>query len=123
MKKCVVIWRVSKVRFLPFLYFSQESGCMNTEIKAVHFTLKDDGRDYLTKKITRIHNAENMITDMLFTLTKEKEFAAEATVNFRWGVSIHVKETDFDLNPAIDKMMDKLDAKISKEKEKVKEKR
>jgi putative sigma-54 modulation protein len=96
---------------------------MNIEIKAVHFTLKDDGRDYLNKKIARIHNAENMIVDMLFTLTKDKDFAAEATVNFRWGVSIHVKENDFDLNPAIDKMIDKLDAKISKEKEKVKEKR
>jgi len=44
-------------------------------------------------------------------------------VNFRWGVSIHLKENDFELNPAIDKLMDKLDAKIAKEKEKVKEKR
>lgn len=96
---------------------------MNIEIKAVHFTLKDDGRDYLNKKIARIHNAENMIVDMLFTLTKNKDFTAEATVNFRWGVSIHVKENDFDLNPAIDRMIDKLEAKISKEKEKVKEKR
>ncbi|MDR0316755.1 MAG: ribosome-associated translation inhibitor RaiA [Treponema sp.] len=96
---------------------------MNTEIKAVHFTLHDDAREYLNKKIERIPNAENMIVDMLFTLTKDKNFEAEATVNFRWGVSIHIKENDFDLNPAIDKMMDKLQAKITKEKEKVKEKR
>ena len=96
---------------------------MNTEIKAVHFSLHDDAREHLEKKITRIHNAENMIIDLLFTLTKDKEFSAEATVNFRWGVSIHLKETDFELIPAIDKLMDKLDAKIAKEKEKVKEKR
>jgi putative sigma-54 modulation protein len=94
---------------------------MNTEIKAVHFTLKDDARDYLERKITRIHNAENMIVDLLFTLTKDKDFAAEATVNFRWGMSVHVKEHDFELTPAIDKMMDKLEAKITKEKEKAKE--
>jgi putative sigma-54 modulation protein len=94
---------------------------MNIEIKAVHFTLNEDGRAYLDRKIARIHNAENMIVDLLFTLTRDKDFAAEATVNFRWGVSIHVKEHDFDLNPAIDKMMDKLDAKITKEKEKVKD--
>jgi putative sigma-54 modulation protein len=94
---------------------------MNTEIKAVHFTLKDDGKDYLDRKIARIHNAENMIVDLLFTLTKDKDFSAEATVNFRWGVSIHVKEHDFELHPAIDKMMDKLEAKIVKEKEKVKD--
>jgi putative sigma-54 modulation protein len=96
---------------------------MNTEIKAVHFTLKDENRDYVQKKLARIHNAENMIIDLLITLTHEKEFSAEATVNFRWGVSIHVKETNFDLHPAIDKMIDTLDSKIVKEKEKVKEKR
>ncbi|MDR0472098.1 MAG: ribosome-associated translation inhibitor RaiA [Treponema sp.] len=96
---------------------------MNTEIKAVHFSLHDDAKEYLNKKIERIHNAENMIVDLLITITKEKDFDAEATVNFRWGVSIHVKEQDFDLSPAIDKMMDKLESKIIKEKEKVKEKR
>ncbi|MCL2069650.1 MAG: ribosome-associated translation inhibitor RaiA [Treponema sp.] len=96
---------------------------MNTEIKAVHFSLRDDTREYLEKKIERIRNAEKMIVDLLFTLTKDKEFSAEAKVNLRWGVSIHLKEKDFELNPAIDKLIDKLDAKISKEKEKVKEKR
>jgi putative sigma-54 modulation protein len=96
---------------------------MNIDVKAVHFTLHEDARAYLDRKITRIHNAENMIIDLLFTLTKGKDFSAEATVNFRWGVSIHVKEHDFDLNPAIDKMMDNLEAKITKEKEKVKDKR
>jgi putative sigma-54 modulation protein len=96
---------------------------MNTEIKAVHFSLRDETREYLEKKIERIHNAENMIVDLLFTLTKDKEFSVEANVNFRWGVSIHLKETDYELDPAIDKLMDKLDAKIAKEKEKVKEKR
>jgi putative sigma-54 modulation protein len=96
---------------------------MNIDVRAVHFTLKEDGREYLDRKIARIHNAENMIIDLLVTLTKDKDFEAEATVNFRWGVSIHVKEHDFELNPAVDKLMDRLEAKIIKEKEKVKEKR
>jgi putative sigma-54 modulation protein len=96
---------------------------MNTEIKAVHFTMHEDAKEYLNKKIERIHNAENMIVDLLITIKKEKDFEAEATVNFRWGVSIHVKENEFELTPAIDKMMDKLESKIIKEKEKVKEKR
>ena len=96
---------------------------MNIEIKAVHFSLNNETKEYLEKKIARIHNAENMIVDILFSLTKDKGFSAEVTVNFRWAVSIHLKEHDFELIPAIDKLLDKLDAKIAKEKEKVKEKR
>ena len=96
---------------------------MNIEMKAVHFSLDNETREYLDKKIARMRNAENMIVDLLFTFTKEKKFSAEALVNFRWGVSIHQKEDDFELNPAIDKLMDKLYANITKEKEKVKEKR
>ena len=96
---------------------------MNREIKAVHFSLDNETKERLEKKIDKIHNAENMIIDLLFTLTKNKDFSAEVTVNFRWGVSAHLKENDFDLNTVIDKLLDKLDAKIIKEKDKVKEKR
>jgi putative sigma-54 modulation protein len=96
---------------------------MNTEIKGLQFDLHDDAREYLNKKIDRIHNAENMIVDLLITIKKEKDFEVLATVNFKWGVSVHVAENDFELVAAIDKLMDKLTAKITKEKEKVKEKR
>ncbi len=51
---------------------------MNTEIKAVHFTLHDDAKEYLNKKLERIHNAENMIVDLLVSIKKEKDFEAEA---------------------------------------------
>ena len=96
---------------------------MNIEIKSLRFNLNEDTKEYLNKKIDRIHNAENMIVDLIVALKKGKDFEADATVNFRWGVSVHVKEKDFELLAAIDKMMDKLEAKITKEKEKVKEKR
>ncbi|MCL2441315.1 MAG: ribosome-associated translation inhibitor RaiA [Treponema sp.] len=96
---------------------------MNLEIKAVHFSLHDDAKEYLNKKIERLRNAENMIVDLIITLKKEKDFNVDANVNFRWGVSVHVAEEDFELTKAIDKLIDKLEAKITKEKEKVKEKR
>lgn len=96
---------------------------MNLDIKAVHFSLHDDAKEYLNKKLERLRNAENMLVDLLITLKKEKNFEAEATVNFRWGVTTHVKEEDFELTKTIDKLIDKLEAKITKEKEKVKEKR
>jgi len=96
---------------------------MNLEIKSLQFSLHDDAKEYLNKKLERIRNAENMLVDMIITIKKEKDFVAEASVNFRWGISIHVSENDFELTKAMDKMIDKLEAKITKEKEKVKEKR
>ena len=94
---------------------------MNTEVKAVHFTLRNDAREYLDRKISRIPNAERMIMDLLITFTKNKDFSAEATVNFTWGGNFYVKDSDFELNAAIDKLIDKLEAKIIKEKEKIKD--
>jgi putative sigma-54 modulation protein len=97
---------------------------MNLEIKAIHFSLKDDGKEYIEKKISRIRNAENMIIDLIITITKDSHtFVTDATVNFKWGVSAHVKEQEFEMNAAIDKMIDKLEAKITKEKEKNQDKR
>jgi putative sigma-54 modulation protein len=97
---------------------------MNLEIKAVHFSLKDDGKEYIERKLSRLHHAEANIIDLLLTMTKDAhQFVAEATVNFRWGVSVHVKEHEFDLNPAIDKLFDSLSVKITKEKEKAQQKR
>lgn len=97
---------------------------MNLDIKDIHFTLRDDGRQYIEKKLGRLHNADANIIDLLITITKDaKEFIAEATINFRWGVSSHVKEHEPELNPAIDKLFDALAVKVNKEKEKAQEKR
>ncbi|GHV84309.1 ribosomal biogenesis GTPase [Spirochaetia bacterium] len=97
---------------------------MNVEIKAMHFSLEEENREYLDKKLTRIRNAENMIVDLIITLSKEgTSFKADASVNFKWGVKAYVKEEDYDLSTVIDKMIDKLEGKITKEKEKIKDKR
>ncbi|GMO45586.1 MAG: hypothetical protein Ta2B_26700 [Termitinemataceae bacterium] len=97
---------------------------MNIEIKALHFSLKDEEKEYLDKKLTRIRNAENMIVDMTFTFAKDAaQYTAEASVRFKWGVQAIVKETEYDVNTLIDKLIDRLEPKITKEKEKHLEKR
>ncbi|MDR0551836.1 MAG: ribosome-associated translation inhibitor RaiA [Spirochaetaceae bacterium] len=93
---------------------------MNTEIKALHFTLDEEQKDYIQKKIERIRNAENMIVDFRVTMSKEAaEYSAESTLNFKWGVQAHVKESAYDVLQAVDKMLDSLRTKITKEKEKL----
>jgi putative sigma-54 modulation protein len=96
---------------------------MNVDIRAVHFDLGEPSRDYLNKKLERLDYAKDLIIDLLFAFTKEKQFQCECTINFRWGTSAHVQETDFDLAAGIDKLMDVLEHKITKEKNKQQEKK
>ncbi len=94
---------------------------MTVDVRCVHFELSETSRAYLDAKLERIGYAKDMIVDLIFVITKDKEFKLEVTVNFRWGVQAHMEERDFDVNPGIDKLMDRLEQKIAKEKEKVQE--
>jgi len=92
---------------------------MNLETKVLHFTLTEEEREYLNRKIERVRQAEASLIDFLLTLSKEKaDYSAEATVNFKWGGQAHVKERASDFDVAVDKLVDSLSAKIIKEKEK-----
>jgi putative sigma-54 modulation protein len=96
---------------------------MTVDVRSVHFDLSETSRAYLDSKLERIGYAKDMIVDLIFVLTKDKDFKVEATVNFRWGLQAHLEERDFDVNPCIDKLIDRLEQKISKEKEKVQERK
>jgi putative sigma-54 modulation protein len=97
-----------------------EGGFMNIEIKAVHFSIGDDTKEYIHKKLHRIDFAKDFIIDLLFTLTKEKrDFTVEVNVHFKWNVTSHIKVKAFDLIEGIDLLMDKMERKVRKEKEKV----
>ncbi len=96
---------------------------MTIDVRSVHFELSDQSRAYLDAKLERIGYAKDMIVDLIFVFTKDKDFKAEATVNFRWGSQAHVEERDYTLDAGIDKLVDKLEQKITKEKEKVQEKK
>jgi len=43
--------------------------------------------------------------------------------NFRWGGNAHVSSEDFDFAAGVNKLMDVLDQKIKKEKDKIQEKK
>jgi putative sigma-54 modulation protein len=96
---------------------------MTIDVRSVHFDLGEANRSYLDKKLERISYAKDLIVDLLFAFTKEKQFKCECTINFRWGATAHIQEMDFDLTAGIDMMMDKLEQKIVKEKSKVQDKK
>ena len=94
---------------------------MNMEIKTIHLELPEDYRDLIEKKAHKINFAQDMIVDLLLTITKGKDYAFDSTINFRWGTSHHISVNDFDLRDGIDKLFDKIDSKVTKEKNKIKE--
>ncbi len=93
---------------------------MNVDVKGVHLDISQNVRDYLNKKLKRLSYAEDLIVDLLFTLSQDsKAYKAEANINFRWGTSAHIGVDTFNLIKGIDLLFDKLDVKIRKEKDKI----
>ena len=96
---------------------------MNISVNAVKFTMEDEQRDFIDKKLQRIKYAEDLITDVMLSVKLDRKYLAEATVNFRWGGTAHVSAEDYDFSACVNKMMDVLDQKVKKEKDKIQEKK
>ncbi len=92
---------------------------MTPSINAVGFTLEKKQSEMIETKLKRIGYADDLIVDLLIKIKHEKEYSFDTTVNFKWGTQAHVTGQDFDFGAALNKMMDVLDNKIKKEKDKV----
>lgn len=95
---------------------------MTPSINAVGFTLEQKQSEMIDSKLKRISYADDLIVDLILKVKHDKTYVFDATANFRWGVQAHVSAEDFDFAAALNKMMDVLDNKIKKEKDKVQEK-
>lgn len=96
---------------------------MTKSITAVGFSFEKDQTDLIEKKIGRIKYAEDLIVDFILRVKEDKKFYFDATVNFRWGTNAHVNSDDYDFAAGLNKLMDVLDQKIKKEKDKIQEKK
>lgn len=93
---------------------------MNLELTGIHLEITDDIRNYFYKKLHRLEFAASYLIDLLFRLIKEKHgFKIEATINFKWGSSAHIHVDGFEIYESIDKLFDKIESKVKKEKDKV----
>lgn len=93
---------------------------MNVQVKGVHFDVNQNTHDRIEKKLKRLGYAEDLIVDLLITLTHDTHgYKIEATLNFKWGNSSHVGLDSYNLLQGIDILFDKLDIKINKEKDKI----
>ncbi|MDX9799857.1 MAG: ribosome-associated translation inhibitor RaiA [Spirochaetia bacterium] len=93
---------------------------MNLEIKGIHYEVTERTVEQIEKKVQKLDFAGDMIVDLLFRLEHDKSgYIISADINFRWGLSHHLKVVDHDLYNGIDKIIDKLKNKVTKEKEKI----
>lgn len=95
---------------------------MNTTVSGVGFTLDEDQSNLVNKKLERIKYADDLIVSSSLKIKLDKEYYFDATVNFRWGTQAHVKADDFEFATGLNKLIDVLDLKIKKEKDKIQEK-
>ncbi|MDR1785347.1 MAG: HPF/RaiA family ribosome-associated protein [Spirochaetaceae bacterium] len=96
---------------------------MTPAITAVGFNLEEDQSELINKKLERIKYAEDLIVDLTLRIKEDKKYVFDCTVNFRWGAAAHVTESNYDFAKGVNKLIDTLDQKVNKEKEKVQEKK
>ena len=92
---------------------------MTTSINAVGFTLDQKQADMIDSKLKRIAYADDLIIDLIMKIKHDKAYSFDTTVNLRRGTQAHVTGEDYDFGAALNKMMDVLDNKVKKEKDKI----
>ena len=96
---------------------------MTKNYSAQGFSLDEKQTALIEKKLERVKYADDLIIDLILRVKEDKKFFWDANVNFRWGATAHVEADDFDFAAGLNKLMDVLDVKIKKEKDKVQEKK
>ena len=95
---------------------------MNVNIEAVHFDLRDETRDFIDEKLSKVEFARELIIELEFHFVQEKkQYVLEVEVHFRWGSKHVIKVKAFDLHEGINRLIDKLEQKVRKEKKKGKD--
>ena len=92
---------------------------MTKSVSAVGFDFEKKQSELIESKMKRIGYAEDLIIDLTIRVKHDRAYDFDATFNFRWGTQGHVTSEDFDFAAGLNKLMDILDTKIKKEKDKV----
>jgi putative sigma-54 modulation protein len=95
---------------------------MNLEIKGIHYELSEKTIQQIEKKVKTGEFADDFIVDLLFRVEKEKDlYIISVNINFKHGLSHHIQVEDHHLYDGIDKIIDKIKNKVTKEKERIQE--
>jgi putative sigma-54 modulation protein len=94
-------------------------GKMQLNVSGHHVEVTQSLREYVETKIEKIERHFDIVSDVHCILTVEKlQHKAEATVNVNGG-TIYADAIEEDMYAAIDGLIDKLDRRVRKHKEKL----
>ena len=92
---------------------------MQLNVSGHHLEITDSLRGYVESKIERLERHFDLVSDVHCILSVEKlRHKAEAKVNVK-GDTIFAEATEEDMYAAIDGLVDKLDRRVRKHKEKL----
>ncbi len=92
---------------------------MQLNVSGHHVEVTESLREYVETKIEKIERHFDIVSDVHCILTVEKlQHKAEATVNVNGG-TIYADSIEEDMYAAIDGLIDKLDRRVRKHKEKL----
>lgn len=92
---------------------------MQLNVSGHHVEVTDSLRGYVESKIERLERHFDLVSDVHCILSVEKQrHKAEAKVNVNGG-TIFAETTEGDMYAAIDGLVDKLDRRVRKHKEKM----
>jgi putative sigma-54 modulation protein len=92
---------------------------MQLNVSGHHVEITESMRGYVESKIERLERHFDIVSDVHCILTVEKlRHKAEAKVNVNGG-TIYADNTEEDMYAAIDGLVDKLDRRVRKHKEKL----
>ncbi len=90
---------------------------MPLQITGRHMTVTEEQKDYIDKKVNRLRRLCPKIDELSFTLTKEKiNYQADATLR-AGSLAVQASIIAPQALAAIDMLVDKIEAQITKEKE------
>jgi putative sigma-54 modulation protein len=82
--------------------------------------VKDETKEFIQEKLEKLEFAQDYIVDLGFTLTRENpEYEVEVKLHLKWGHQSVIKVHSHDLHEGINALIDKLDHKVRKEREKI----
>ncbi len=96
---------------------------MDINFRSVGFSLTDEDREFLDKKLKKLSFAEEYLLSIEVIAKKEAKgigFSLEAILAFSWHKEKVVKNDSYELYEGIEKLCDMIQAAAKKEKEKIK---